>query len=206
MLSTLRSPLALVLGAALLAAAACSDSTGPNGSLTPEELNELALQMGVGLSSDLTSSAAVTSDGARLNAIPAPLSASVDFTIRCPRGGTARITGSIDGTFDEATQSAVIDVIATQRPNDCGYNVHGKPIRTTGELTAKAHVEIEDGLPVGIHTASLVGEFSWRTSDGRRGSCSVDYSATANYKANASTVNGNFCGATMHFTGPLTTN
>ena len=206
MLSTLRSPVALVLGAALLAAAACSDSTGPNGSLTPEELNELALQMGVGLASDLTSSAAVTADGARLNAIPAPISASVDFTIRCPRGGTARITGSIEGTFDEATESAVIDVSATHRPNDCGYNVHGKPIRTTGELTAKAHVEIENGLPAGIHTASLVGEFSWRTSDGRRGSCSVDYSATANYTTNRSTVDGNFCGATMHFAGPLTTN
>lgn len=206
MLSTLRRALALVLGAGLLAAAACSDSTGPNGSLTPEELNELALQMGVGLSSDLTGSAAVTSNGARLNAIPAPISASIDFTVPCPRGGTTRFTGSIDGTFDEAAESAVIDVSATQRPDDCGYNVHGKPIRTTGTLTANAHVEIENGLPVGIHTASLVGEFSWRTSDGRRGNCSVNYSATANYTTNVSTVNGNFCGATMHFTGPLTTN
>jgi hypothetical protein len=162
------------------------------------------MQMGVGLSSDLTGSVA-TSDGVRLNAIPEPISASVDFTMRCPRGGTARITGTTDVTFDEATESLIIDVSATHRPNDCGYDVHGKLIRTTGILTASAHVEIEKGVPVGIHTASLAGEFSWRTSDGRRGSCSVDYSATADYEQNVSTVNGNFCGATVHFSGPLTT-
>lgn len=204
MRSTLRLPLALVLGAGLLTAAACSDSTGPNGSLTPEELNELALQMGVGLSSDLTGSAAVTPNGVRLNAVPTPISASVDFTIRCPHGGTARITGSIEGTFDEATESAILDVSATQRPNDCGYDVHGKPIRATGMLTANAHVEVENGEPVGTQTASLVGEFSWRTSDGRRGSCSVNYSASANYTTKVSTVNGSFCGATIRFSGPLT--
>jgi hypothetical protein len=36
-----RRPLALILGAALLSAAACSDSTGPRGSATQEETSEL---------------------------------------------------------------------------------------------------------------------------------------------------------------------
>jgi hypothetical protein len=135
-----------------------------------------------------------------------PISASVDFTVRCPRGGSARITGTVDGIVDDETESATIDVSATQRPNDCGYQVHGKTIWTTGLLTANAHVEVANGLPVGVHTASLVGEFSWRANDGRRGSCTVDYSASANYTSNVSTVNGNFCGSTIQFSGPLTTN
>lgn len=206
MLSTRRGPVTLALGALLLTAAACSDSTGPNDSLTPEEISELALQMGVGLSSDFASPSVSTTDGVRLNAIPAPISVSVDFTVPCPRGGNARITGTVDGTIDHETESATIDVSATHRPNDCGYDVHGKTIRTTGSLTANAHAEIENGLPVGIHTASLAGEFSWRASDGRRGSCSVNYSATANYTTNVATVNGNFCGSTIQISGPLTTN
>ena len=206
MASIRRRPLALILGAALLTAVACSDSTGPSGSLTPEELSELALQMGAGLSSNLTGSGAVTSEGVRLNAIPTPVSGSVDFTVPCPRGGSAHITGSVEATFDEATESAEIDVSVTHRPNNCGYDVHGKPIHTTGLLTATAHVEIKNGEPVGIHTATLDGEFSWRTSDGRRGSCEVEYAAIANYDDNISTMLGNFCGQIIRFSGPLTTN
>jgi hypothetical protein len=206
MLSTLRRPLALVLGAGVFAVAACSDSTGPNGPLTNEELNELALQMGVGLSSDFASSPALAPQGVRFNAIPAPISASVSFTVDCPRGGDARIEASLNGTVDDQTESMKLDVSATQRPRNCGYPVHGKTVRVTGTLTANAHVEIENGLPVGTHTASLVGEFDWRADDGRRGHCSVNYSASANYTTNVATVNGNFCGATIQVSGPLTVN
>jgi hypothetical protein len=206
MLSSLRRPIGLALGAGLLAVAACSDSTGPNGSLTPEEINELAVQMGVGLSSGLVSSPALAPSGARLNAIPAPISASVEFTIRCPRGGTADITASVEGTIDDATESAILDVSATQESHDCGYPVHGKTVRVSGSLTANAHVEVENGLPTGVHTASLVGEFDWRANDGRRGSCTVNYTATANYTENSSSVSGDFCGATIQFNGPLTAN
>lgn len=206
MLSTLRRPLTLAVATSFFALASCSDATGPRGSLTSEELNELAVQMGVGFSGGLIGSAAVTPSGVQLNAIPAPISASVDFTAPCPRGGSARIRGSVNGIIDNATESAELDVTATEEPNNCGYPVHGKTVRVTGSLTASAHVKIENGLPVGTHTASLVGKFDWRADDGRRGSCSVSYNASANYTTNVATVNGNFCGATIQVTGPLTTN
>ena len=200
-------PLALLVGAALLTAVACSDSTAPNGTLTPEETRELALQMGVTFADGLSGSAAASSAGGpRFNAIPAPFSGSVDFTVPCPRGGNTRVTGTFSGTVDESTESATVDVSATTRPNDCGHDVHGKIIRVTGSLTATAHAEIANGVPVGTHTASLVGEFEWRASDGRRGTCAVNYNATANYTTNVATVTGNFCGSTIQFTGPLTTN
>jgi hypothetical protein len=196
--------LILVIGAALLTAAACSDSTGPVGSLTSEELNELARQMGIGLSTDLSASASSSAGGLRLNAVPQPVDADISVTVPCPIRGRTHITASVDGTFDEETESGVLDVTATQRPDDCGFDVHGKIIRVTGSLTANAHVELANGLPVGTHTAKLVGEFSWRASDGRRGNCSVNYTATANYTTNVGTVNGNFCGTSIQVTGPLT--
>lgn len=200
-------PLALIVGAALLSAAACSDSTAPNGTLTPEEASELALQMGANFGAGFSASAgSASAGGARLNAIPAPFSVSVDVNVPCPRGGNTRLTATISGTVDGATESVNANVSGTHRPNDCGYDVHGKTIRTTGSLTATAHVEVVNGAPVGTQTASLVGEFSWQASDGRRGTCAVNYNATANYTSNVATVNGNFCGSTIQFTGPLTTN
>jgi hypothetical protein len=203
-----RRPFAVIVGAALLSVAACSDSTAPNGTLTPEETSELALQMGINFAADVPASAAAAgAGGASFNAIPAPFSVNVDdVNVPCPRGGNTRITATVSGTIDEATESANLNVSGTQRPNDCGYDVHGKTIRITGSLTATAHVEVANGLPVGTHTASLAGEFSWRASDGRRGSCSVNYNATANYTTNVAAVNGNFCGTTIQVTGPLTTN
>jgi hypothetical protein len=199
-----RRPLAVAV-AALFSAAACSDSTAPRGSLTAEETSELALQMGAHFASDFSGSAASASaGGAQLNAIPAPFNLSVDVNVPCPRGGNTRLTATISGTIDEAAESVNADVSGTERPKDCGYDVHGKTIWTTGSLTATAHVEVVNGVPVGTHTASLVGEFSWRTSDGRRGFCTVNYNATANYTTHVATVNGNFCGSTIQFTGPLT--
>jgi hypothetical protein len=202
-----RRPLALVLGAALLSAAACSDSTGPNGALTDEETRELALQMGVGFTGGFSASAASAStNAAHLNAIPEPFNWTVNnVEVDCPRGGSTRLTATLSGTIDEATESIDVDLSGTQRPNNCGFDVHGKEIRVTGSLTANAHIEVKNGLPAGTHTASLVGEFDWRASDGRRGTCTVNYSATANYTTNVATVNGNFCGSTIQFTGPLTT-
>jgi hypothetical protein len=206
MFTVRRRSLALVAGAALLSAAACSDSTAPKGSLTPEETSELALQMGANFAAGFsTSAASASAGGARFNAVPAPFSVSVDVNVPCPHGGSTRLTATVSGTVDHATESVNANVTGTHKPNDCGYDVHGKMIRTTGSLTATAHVEVVNGVPVGTHTASLVGEFSWRASDGRRGTCAVNYNATANYETNVATVNGNFCGSTIQFTGPLTT-
>jgi hypothetical protein len=205
MFAARRRPLALVLGAALFSAAACSDSTSPNGALTDEETRELALQMGAHFSTGFSSSAASSgANGPRLNAVPAPFSFSLDVSVDCPRGGSTRLTATLSGTIDEATESIIADVSGTHAPKNCGYDVHGKTFQTTGLLTATAHVEIENGVPVGTHTASLVGNFEWRASDGRRGSCTVNYSATANYESNLATVNGNFCGSTIQVSGPLT--
>jgi hypothetical protein len=201
-----RRRLALVIGTVLVSAAACSDSTAPNDSLTPDETSELAFQMGAHLSGGLSESASSSvAGGPLLNAIPEPFSGTVNATVPCPRGGITRVTGTVNGTFDAATKTGTVNVTATNRPDDCGYDVHGKTIRVSGSLTATAHAEIENGLPVGTHTASLVGEFNWRASDGRRGTCSVNYSATANYDTNVASVSGNFCGSTVQFTGPLTT-
>jgi hypothetical protein len=205
MLAARRRPLALVLGAVLLSAAACGDSTGPRGSLTQEETSELARQMGTHFVSAFTPSAAVASKGdASLNAIPAPFNLSVDVTVPCPQGGNTRVTTSVTGNVDNATQSLTATADGTNKLTACGFDVHGKTVWVTGELTSHAEVNVVNGLPAGVQTARLTGEFDWRTSDQRSGTCAVSYTATANYRTRRAVVSGNFCGSTINFDGPLT--
>jgi hypothetical protein len=199
------------LAATLLAVAACGDSTSPESALTAEEANELAFQMGALFSANLTTlsaSAAQSSaeSAARTSAVPQPINASFDATVRCPGGGSTRLSAEIDGTIDDATEFITADITVTSRnrPSNCGLDVHGRPFRITGELTATAHARIEDGVPVGEQTATLDGSFRWRTDGGRHGSCTVSYRASANYTTNVAVVNGNFCGTTINVTGPVT--
>jgi hypothetical protein len=198
-------PLALVLGAALLSAAACSDSTAVKGSLTAQESSALALQMGTLMARGLSASASVAgAGGVQLNAIPAPFSLSVNFEVPCPKGGKTRLKATLSGQVENSTQSITADATGTNEPDDCGFDVEGKTIWVTGLLTSSAHVDVANGVPVRENRASLKGRFHWRASDGRSGDCDVDYTAEANYLTNVADVNGNFCGATIRFTGPLT--
>jgi hypothetical protein len=191
--------------AALLSAAACSDSTAPKGSLTPDELSELAVQMGEHFASAFSGSAALASKGqAQSSAIPATIRVNVDLDVPCPRGGSSHVAATVDAVVDQATESATADVTGSQAPKDCGFEVKGKTIWVTGTLTSAAHAAVVNGLPVGEQRASLEGSFSWRASDGRRGSCDVNYLAKANYTTNIATVNGSFCGQTIQITAPLT--
>lgn len=208
-MSPLRSrPTALILAAAMLVVAACSDSTAPNDVLSADEANELARQMGIALADGLVGSATAAVPGgigsAQVAAVPAPFNVSIDVNVPCPRGGKTRVTATVNGTIDEATESLTADVTGTQRPDNCGYDVYGKVIRVTGTLTTTAHAQIENGLPVGVQRATLNGEFSWAASDKRGGSCSVNYTAAADYTNNVATVNGSFCGSTITVTAPIT--
>lgn len=205
MFAVRRRPLEFVLGAALLSAAACSDSTGVKGSLTADESRSLALQLGTHMARGLSGSASIAGPGGvQLNAIPAPFNLSVNFEVPCPEGGKTRLKATVGGQLESSTQSITADATGTNEPKDCGFDVEGKTIWVTGVLNSSAHVDIVNGVPVRENRARLEGSFRWRASDGRSGECAVDYTAKANYTTNVADVNGNVCGATIQFTGPLT--
>ena len=200
--------LRFALAASLFSAAACSDATAPDSALTADESSELAVQMGRQLSSGFAaataSAAPAPTTRASFNAIPVPFSVVVNIKVACPKGGNTQLTATTSGVVDEATQSVTADVTGTSRPSDCGLDVHGNRFRITGELTARAHAVVKNGVPVGEQTASLEGSFRWRADDGRHGKCTVQYSASANYTTNVAVVNGNFCGTTVSVTAPIT--
>jgi hypothetical protein len=204
-----RRSLCLVLGAALLSAGACSDSTAPdNTPLSADESRELAMQIGTLFAQGFTGGAVASraGDGSTSFSVPAPFSFTVNnLRVRCPEGGSTVISVTASGTIDKATQSITATASGSNNPSDCGVRAHGKTIFVTGQLESSATVRIVNGLPRGENTARLNGRFSWRTANGRRsGECSVNYVAKANYDANSAEVTGDFCGTTISFTGPLT--
>jgi hypothetical protein len=200
-----RSPL-LALGATLVMAAACSDSTGLNGTLTAEERSELALQVGALARSSFMASgtASRAADGLSARTVPVPFRFAIDVTVPCPRGGNSRVTGEASGTVDNASNSIVAEADVTHRPNDCGVDVHGKTFRISGVLTTEANVRVENGVPIGTQTATLTGNFDWESAGRGSGTCAVSYSASVNYQDNKAVVTGNFCGSTISYEGPLT--
>jgi hypothetical protein len=210
-------PAVLALATVLLSATACSnETTGPRGSLTNEELSELALQIATHFGGSISTSisgptGSFSTSGMGLSAtIPAPFSIEIKVNVPCPRGGTTAVDAHVSGTIDHAAQSIEADAEAAHSPRNCGFDVHGKVVRISGELQSSAHVKVVNGLPEGEQRVSLntpTNEMlSWETSDGRSGSCALSYTAVADYDANQARVNGSFCGSTISFEGPLTTN
>src|ERR687894_2424847 len=113
-----RRSLSLMLGAALLSAAACADATAPNGTLSADETNELALQMGVFVADGFSASAVTSAgpgggSGLNARAVPAPISIEIGVNVPCPRGGHTRVTATLSGTIDRATESIVADISGT---------------------------------------------------------------------------------------------
>lgn len=206
-------PALLVLATVLLSATACSNEpTGPRGSLTNDELAELAFQIGTHFAGSISApTVSFSKSGASLSAtIPAPFTINLNnVNVPCPRGGTTRLALQVTGTMDDATQSIEADAQATHTPENCGFDVHGKVVRVSGTLESSAHVKVVNGLPDGEQRASLRTregeELSWATSDGRSGRCALSYTAIANYETNRASVSGSFCGSNISFEGPLTT-
>ena len=195
------------LTALALVTACGGDSTGPKGTLSSTESAELAMQ----LSSTVQGSAATSAASsmmrlpAGLNLSAAPVSLSLDTTVPCPLGGQTHLTLTVNGTVDQAAQTATLDLTGTNAPQECGYHLKHVDVVVTGNpnLTQSAHVAVDHGAPVGAQTFTSNGGFNWSTSDGRSGSCSLEYSATADYSSNTVTVHGTVCGTTVDYTGPL---
>jgi hypothetical protein len=197
-----RSYLTLSASVLLVAAAACSELTGPKSALTADESAELAKQLGSAIISAPTSESGVS-----MNLIPSEANRSAAPTvihiasqsIACPRGGTTSITVDITANVNQQAHTMTADVTGSQLPNNCGFLVRGHVVYVTATepLSATAHVEYANGLPTGVHTVSGSGSFTWSTKDGRGGSCTVDYDASTDYVNHTVNVSGSFCSTTL---------
>ncbi|HKO15720.1 MAG TPA: hypothetical protein VJU87_05745 [Gemmatimonadaceae bacterium] len=202
-----RSPLSI--GTLLLVAvAACQDTTSPRGTLSADESAALAVQLGAPLTAAATASSGISADLIPSGASAASSAWSIDVTnpsLACPRGGTTAVSVSGSGTADPTTHSLTANITGTQQPTSCGFLAKGRLVYLTAAapITTTVSLDIENGLPVGAQTVTVAGSFSYTVEGGAAQSCSVDYTATSDYTTDTSTVDGQFCNTTLHYTGPI---
>jgi hypothetical protein len=201
----------LVCSAALLlAAAACSDSTGLKGSISQADANQLAADFdgvasfsstdfGPGVSFSIStdgsgSSAAVTSG-------PVPINTTFSITRQCPRGGQTAFAGSVVGTADRVAHNLTLDATATRTDTNCAFDTRNGVLTLSGNpnIAYTGHLNIVNAAPVGLQTQTHKGSFTWSRTGGS-GTCDVDITSQYDPSTKTLTIKGSFCGKVIDVT------
>lgn len=200
----------LVCSAALvLAAVACTDSTGVSGGISQADANQLAADLdansalgtgdvGLGavfsVSVDGSGSASVTS-------VPFPIDNQFSVTRQCPRGGQVAIAGGIVGTGDRTTHSLTLDANATRTDASCAFDTRDGVLTISGnpKLDYTGHLNIVNAALSGLQTQTHKGSFTWSRTGGS-GTCDVDITSSFDPTTHTSTVSGSFCGHIVNVT------
>lgn len=203
-------PFNLLAGAALmLAAAACSDSTGTSNGITREDANQLAADMdavatlgsadvGVGPSFSL----GVDTNGGAAS-VTAPIAIDNHFTVtrQCPKGGQVVLDGQVTGTGDRTTHSLSLETNATRTDTECAFQTRRGVLTLSGNpnITFNGKLNIVNGALSGLQTATHNGSFTWARR-GISGTCDVDLSSSYDPATHTATVTGTFCGFDVNVT------
>jgi len=201
----------LVCSAALvLAAAACSDSTGVNGGISQADANQLAADIDanstigsgdVGLGAVF--SIGVDQSGAAASVATAPFPINNQFTVtkQCPRGGQVVIAGSVTGTGDRTTHNLTLDANATRTDTNCAFDTRNGVLTLSGNpnIAYTGHLNIVNGALSGLQTQTHKGSFTWSRTGGS-GTCDVDISSSYDPSTHTVTVTGSFCGRIVNIT------
>ena len=203
----------LVCSAALLVAAvACSDSTGLKSasSISQADANQLATDFD-GVASFSSNdfgpnvSFSISTDGASgsaaVTSTPFPINTQFSVTKQCPRGGQTAFEGTVTGTGDRGTHSLTLDATATRTDTNCAFDTRDGVLTLSGNpnLTYTAHLNIENFVLSGLQTATHKGSFTWSRTGGS-GTCDVDITRTFDPSTKTLTIKGSFCGRTIDVT------
>ena len=201
----------LVCSAALvLAAAACSDSTGVNGGISQDDANQLAAAIDanstlgtgdVGLGAVFSINVDQSGTSASVSSVPFPINNQFTVTKQCPRGGQVVIAGGVTGTGDRTTHSLTLDANATRTDTNCAFDTRNGVLTLSGNpnLTYTGHLNIVNGALSGLQTQTHKGSFTWSRTGGS-GTCDVDITSSYDPATHTVTVTGSFCGRIINVT------
>ena len=201
----------LIGGAALLvAAAACSDSTGLKSVISQADANQLATDFdnvstlgatdfGPGVSFSISTDG--TSGSAAVASTPFPINTQFSVTKQCPRGGQTALTGTVTGTADRVAHNLTLDASATRTDTNCAFDTRDGVLTLSGNpnVTYNAHLNIVNAALSGLQTASHKGSFTWSRTGGS-GTCDVDITRTFDPSTKTLTIKGSFCGHAIDIT------
>ena len=201
----------LICGAALImAAVACSDSTGISGGISQATANELAADLDAssamgssefGLGAGFSVSVDPGSSAAAATSTPFPINNQFSVTHQCPRGGEVLLAGGIVGTGDRTTHNLTLDATATRTDTNCAFDTRDGVLTVSGNpnLNYTGHLNIVNGQLSGLQTQTHKGSFTWSRTGGS-GTCDVDITSSFDPATHTSTITGSFCGHAINVT------
>ncbi len=177
-----------VLGLALVAAA-CSSDKGPTTpattiTMTDAEVTQLFTEVGSvfdSLSGIVLNRTANVPNGPLMSIVPGPnFSAlgNISGSGPCPAGGTASVSGNAGGTAPTMT----FDVTATFSGCKTTNFTVGGSFRETGSINTSTFAG----------SVTVTGSLSVSTTDGRSGSCGMNFTVT--FTSMSATATGTICG------------
>jgi hypothetical protein len=197
-------PLAL----ALLAACSATDSIAnpPGNGVRADEARLLALGL-AGTAQHYDGSALISAYEARTSGQTSfPFTLTVQQQFPCPSAGGFMADVIVAGsrTRNGPNEAVTASHTGTVHPVSCAIPIGGGAITVSGmpDLAVRGQIVVNPGRsPTVSFTAN--GVLSWDTSDGRSGSCALDFTATGTFGTTSRAVRGKVCGQTLNFTGNL---
>ena len=201
----------LVCSAALvLAAAACSDSTGLNGGISQADANQLAADLDgnstlgtsdVGLGAVFSISVDGSGSSASVAAAPVPINNQFTVTRQCPRGGQVVIAGSVIGSGDRVAHNLTLDATATRTDTNCAFDTRNGVLTLNGNpnIAYTGHLNVVNAALSGVQTQTHKGSFTWARTGGS-GTCDVDITSSYDPSTRTVTIIGSFCGRAVNIT------
>ncbi len=175
-----------------LTVVACGDD--PTGVTSGDELTSSEV---TAVLAALSSAFASVGAGAQAGPAQAPISVSEDFnvTVEC-ESGTLKVSGSIDGTFDDETFDTDLTTTVRWEPNACVVSDETTTFTVDGAPYIDLALDLTSTQDLVTVSGTQSGGFSFTSSDGRTGSCSIDvtFSIVTTATSVDATVTGTICG------------
>ncbi len=132
--------------------------------------------------------------------LPGTVTKDVTFsrTRQCPAGGEILWEGSLHWTYDFETRTMEATFSGTRTMTECAFVRNDLTIVLNGSSQWDAFRRKVDGRFDGLQTNHHSGSFHAVRSDGEEWSCSFDVTIARDPAAHTRTVDGSFCGVTVH--------
>ncbi len=209
LLPSLLLPGLLLSGAAL---SGCESSLGPDASpLSVEDARLLASEFDAignsvidGMLGGFAPSFSLDAGAGSLASVASePVTVTFTRTQSCPKGGQVTVAGTTIRDVNRETRSMATETSATKTHARCAVEGrNGVTITTNGNpnIALKATRKVVSGQPSGLQTSSQKGSFTYSTSDGRSGTCTIDITSTFDPATKTHTIKGTNCGRTVDST------
>jgi len=188
----------VVLSLFAMPLASCGKSPTDAGSdqLTQQESLALYSEISVAISQALANVSYSGSPARAPSAAPTAFSGSINSNTACTAGGTSTVTGSYNGTYDAQVTDYTYSYDMTMDFNSCQSSGQASQFTINGDPNLTIKGDFHWTGTTYDYTYTEQGGVAFTTSDGRSGSCQINYNSTVTFDGTKSTINltGSVCG------------